>query len=128
MGESADEQTANSYLRQDYYWTGRNAQEFDATGEKYAKARNVVIYPQVKNQLISAASIDQFSNTSNKIVNGVCQKLEISDQEKFVSSKDFVAEEAVFDRVFHRLSAIRTIHGERQVLSFVQGKWQHPDF
>lgn len=91
VGESADEQTANSYLRQDYYWNGRNAQEFDATGEKYAKARNVVVYPQVKNQLISAASIDQFSNTSNKIVNGVCQKLEISDQEKFVSSKDFVA-------------------------------------
>lgn len=100
VGESADEQTANSYLRQDYYWNGRNAQEFDATGEKYAKARNVVVYPQVKNQLISAASIDQFSNTSNKIVNGVCQKLEISDQEKFVSSKDFVAKEAVFDRVF----------------------------
>lgn len=100
VGESADEQTANSYLRQDYYWNGRNAQEFDATGEKYAKARNVVVYPQVKNQLISAASIDQFSNTSNKIVNGVCQKLEISDQEEFVSSKDFVAEEAVFDRVF----------------------------
>lgn len=100
VGESADEQTANSYLRQDYYWNGRNAQEFDATGEKYAKARNVVVYPQVKNQLISAASIDQFSNTSNKIVNGVCQKLEITDQEKFFSSKDFVAEEAVFDRVF----------------------------
>lgn len=100
LGETADEETASSYLRQDYYWNGRNNLEFDATGEKYAQAKNVVVYAAKKNQLIKAASFDQFANSDNKIVDGVCKRLVVSDQDEFHTSQDFTANEAIFNRTF----------------------------
>ncbi len=100
LGETADEETDNAYLRQDYYWNGRNAQEFDATAEKYANARDVVVYPHVANQLVTAASASQFADMVNKIVGGVCQSLLIRDGEPFHSSLPFTAVEAVFGRQF----------------------------
>lgn len=100
LGETAGEETAASYLRQDYYWNGRNSLEFDATLAKYAAAKDVVVYPKVKNQLVRAASATQFATTDNKIVDGVCQHLVLTDKEPFNSSISFMAVEAVFERTF----------------------------
>ncbi len=100
LGETAGEETAASYLRQDYYWNGRNSLEFDATLAKYAEAKNVVVYPKAKNQLVRAASTAQFAATDNKIVDGVCQRLVLTDKEPFNSSTPFTAVKAVFERTF----------------------------
>ncbi len=102
LGETAEEETDASYLRQDYYWNGRNSLEFDASGDKYKNATGVVVYPVEKNQLITAATTSQFASTDNKIVNGVCQRLVITDKEPFKTSSDFTATEAVFDRTFSK--------------------------
>lgn len=102
LGETAEAETDASYLRQDYYWNGRNSLEFDASGDKYKNATGVVVYPAEKNQLIKAASTSQFANTDNKIVNGVCQRLVIADKNPFTTSSDFTATEAVFDRSFSK--------------------------
>ncbi len=102
LGASAEEETDASYLRQDYYWNGRNSQEFDASQAKYAAAKAVVVYPKVKNQLVKAASADQFAATDNKIVDGVCQRLALTDKEPFSSSAAFTAIEAVFERTFSK--------------------------
>lgn len=102
LGETAEAETDASYLRQDYYWNGRNSLEFDASGDKYKNATGVVIYPAEKNQIIKSASTSQFANTDNKIVDGVCQRLVIADKNPFTTSSDFTATEAVFDRSFSK--------------------------
>ena len=96
----AAQETDASYLRQDYYWNGTNAYEFDASIAKYANAKNVVIYPAADkaNQLIRAAASDQFANTTNKIVNGVCASLVLTDGYGFQNSTAFTATNASYTR------------------------------
>ena len=98
LGATAEQETDASYLRQDYYWGGKGSYEFDASGAKYANASGVVVYPQVKNQLIRAASNAQFADTDNKIVDGICQRLALTDQHPFVSSAPFTAATARYSR------------------------------
>lgn len=100
VGQEAAEETASSYLRQDYYWDGSAVQEFDASGTKYAAARSVVVYPKVCNQLITASASDQFADTDNKIVDGTCQHLVITDGEAFATSKAFTAAAVTYNRTF----------------------------
>lgn len=100
LGPSAAEETATSYLLQDYYWSGRYAQWFDASNARYAQARNAIIYPLKKNQLINAASATQFASTDNKIVDGTCASLVVTDGEPFSSPIAFDVERARFTRSF----------------------------
>lgn len=100
IGLTAEAETDASYLRQDYFWNGRDKLEFDASGDKYAYAKDVVVYPTQANQLITAAAADQFRNTDNKIVEGVCQNLVISDGNPFSTTKAFTASNATFSRTF----------------------------
>ncbi len=90
---TAAQETDASYLRQDYFWrrytvTGDNGAhtktenqiyEYDATNADFANAKNVVIYGNQANMIVKAAAVDQFENTNNKVVNGVCANLVITD-------------------------------------------------
>ena len=101
----AQAEAASSYLRQDYFWQ-RNALEWTATDEKYALASEVVVYPQQKNQLITAGSLDQWADKTNKIVNGVCEQLVLTDGQGqhtgygFHASNAFTASSVAHDRTF----------------------------
>ena len=99
VNEETGQETDNSYLRQDYYWNGRNNLEFDATKAKYSKAKGVVVYPQNANQLVKALS-GQFADMTNKIVDGTCETLKLTDKADFNSSSSFTATTATFDRSF----------------------------
>ena len=99
VNEETGQETDNSYLRQDYYWQGRNNLEFDATNAKYSKAKGVVVYPQNANQLVKALS-GQFADMTNKIVDGTCETLKLTDKADFNSSSSFTATTATFDRSF----------------------------
>ena len=99
VNEETGQETDNSYLRQDYYWNGRNSLEFDATNAKYSKAKGVVVYPQNANQLVKAFS-GQFADMTNKIVDGTCETLKLTDKADFNSSSSFSATTATFDRNF----------------------------
>ncbi len=72
-------ETDASYFRQDYFWGGRNSLEYDATSSKYENAEDVVIYPLQPNQLIKAKSNNQFHNKNNKVVDGNCTSLVLTD-------------------------------------------------
>ena len=72
-------QTDNSYLRQNYYWNGRDSYEYDATGYEYRYASGVVVYPQQPNQIVKARSTSQFANKVNKVVNGTCANFVVAD-------------------------------------------------
>ncbi len=67
---------ANSRLLADYDPT---ALWFDAIDSKYAAAQGVSVTPTAPNQIIKAASADQFTNTQNVIVNGNCANLVLTD-------------------------------------------------
>lgn len=105
MTEEAQVEAASSYLRQDYFWQ-RNQLEWTATDEKYALADNVVVYPQQKNQLITTTSLDWWADKTNKIVNGVCNELVLTDGQGmhsgygFHASTAFTATSVTHDRVF----------------------------
>lgn len=104
LGKSLDatteQETDDSYLRQDYYWNGRNNLEFDATADKYSKAKNVVVYPQMPNQLVKALA-GQFADMTNKIVDGKCETFSLTDKAQFKSSSSFTATKAKFNRTFN---------------------------
>lgn len=100
IGTAAEAETAAGYLRQDYYWNGKDKQEYTATAASYSAATGVVVYPRVKNQLIYAASTSQFARTQNVVVNGTCQKLVLTDGEPFSTTQNFTAVEAEFSRQF----------------------------
>lgn len=75
----AAKETDASYFRQDYFWGGRNELEYDASFDKYQDGENIVIYPEQPNQLIKAKNNNQFAVNTNKIVDGICQQLVITD-------------------------------------------------
>ena len=91
VAQTAEAETDASYLRQNYFWNGRNSLWFDATNEKYSNASGVVVYPQQANQLIKAASAGQFADTNNKIVNGTCASFVLTDGEPLSVSEAFTA-------------------------------------
>ena len=103
--EDAQVEASSSYLRQDYFWQ-RNQLEWTATDEKYALADNVVVYPQQKNQLITTSSLDWWADKNNKIVDGVCANLVITDGQgkhsgyAFHASNAFTATNVSHDREF----------------------------
>lgn len=72
-------QTDNSYLRNHYFWNGREEFEYDATGSDYSNAQTVKVYPQKPNQIIKVLNNSQFANTNNKVVNSTCANLVITD-------------------------------------------------
>lgn len=108
IGTFADNEaeTDASFLRQDYFWDGKDVLEFDASGDKYQYAQNVVIYPNQHNQLITAKNTAQFANTNNKIVDGVCANLVLTDGAGqasgygFHNSTAFTATNVTYDRSF----------------------------
>ena len=91
-------ETDASYLRQDYMWWGRGALEYDASRADWANAKDVVIFPTQKNQLIKAAAADQFANTTNKIVNGTCANFVITDGYPLQITTGFTATNASYER------------------------------
>ena len=102
-GISAQTETDASYLRQDYYWNSRNADEIDLTTTpaitKYGNATNVMLYPKFPNQIIYAATGSQFVAEQNNVVaNGTCANLVITDGEHLTITKPFTATNATYSR------------------------------
>ena len=109
IGATATEETAASYLRQDYYWNGSTALWYDATAQAYAPAKNVVVYPQEPNQLIVASATDQFADATNKIVNGVCASFVLTDRNALSVEEAFTAENATYSRTLAQDDAAYTV-------------------
>ena len=98
----AAKETDASYLRQDYFWNGRQALQFDATSNVYQYAENVKIYPEQPNQLVKALSNTQFYNKNNKVVNGVCQNLVITDGSPLEITENGVGEFSATNATYSR--------------------------
>ena len=104
--EDNEAETDASYLRQDYFWNGKDELEYDATDNKYQYAQNVVIYPNQHNQLITAKNSNQFANNVNKIVDGLCVNLVLTDGQGqasgygFHNSTAFSATNVTYNREF----------------------------
>ena len=96
--EANKAETSASYLRQDYFWNSRDLLWVDVTGEKYAAAEGVVVYPLQANQLIKAATTSQFTNTTNKIVKGTCTSLVITDKQPLDIREQFTATQVTNSR------------------------------
>ena len=96
---TAAAETDASYLRQDFFWGGRNVdgQEFDYTGSKYTNATGVTLYPSGDNQIIHALS-GQLTNTQNVDVNGTCAELVITDGKPLTNTKSFTATTVSYTR------------------------------
>ncbi len=99
VGATAPAETAAGYLRQDYYWDGREALWFDATQEKYAQARNTVVHPTAPNQIIKAAAANQFAGIDkNIVVDGACDNLVVTDGHPMEIREPFAAATARYAR------------------------------
>ena len=96
--EANKAETSASYLRQDYFWNSRDLLWVDVTGEKYAAAEGVVVYPLQVNQLIKAATTSQFTNPVNKIVDGTCTSLVITDKQPLDVKEEFTATQVTNSR------------------------------
>ena len=107
--EANKAETSASYLRQDYFWNSRNLLWVDVTAEKYADAQGVVVYPLQANQLIKAASANQFANTANKIVDGTCASMVITDKQPLDVQEQFTATQVTNSRVLAADASAYTI-------------------
>ena len=96
--EANKAETSASYLRQDYFWNSRDLLWVDVTGEKYAAAQGVVVYPLQVNQLIKAATTSQFTNPVNKIVDGTCASMVITDKQPLDVREQFTATQVTNSR------------------------------
>ena len=102
-GLPAQTETDASYLRQDYFWNNRTADEVDLTTtdavSKYGNATGVKLYPLFPNQIIYAASASQFVEEQNNVVaNGTCANLVITDGQHITITKPFNATYAKYTR------------------------------
>ncbi len=102
-GSAATSETDAGYLRQDYYWNNRNNDEVDLTTSesvaKYGDATGVLLYPTFPNQIIYAATSDQFvAEQKNVVSNGTCSNLVITDGEHLTITKSFNATSATYTR------------------------------
>ena len=95
-------QTDNSYLRYDYYNLKKgDVMDYNANKTKFANARDVVIYPNVVNQVIKAANREQFHQKHNIIVDNVCDSLVFKDNTALTlynQAAGFTAKKATFTR------------------------------
>ena len=95
--------TDASYLRQDYFWSGRDAAYVDYTTadnvNQYGQAVGVRLYPRHKNQILYAATGTQFVSEQNNVVaNGQCLNLVLTDGQPFSAPGDFTAATATYTR------------------------------
>lgn len=100
---AAEQETDASYLRQDYFWGGRDAAYVDYTTNGdlalYGQAVGVRFYPRNKNQVIYAATATQFVSTQNNVVaNGQCQNFVLTDGTPLEVPKAFSAANATYSR------------------------------
>ena len=111
IGTSEDNkpETSASYLRQHYFWNGRTSLWYDATGEAYAAATGVVVYPQEPNQLIKAATASQFADATNKVVNGTCETFSLTDRHALSVEESFTATTVNYSRSLTQDEAAYTV-------------------
>jgi|GEM_PF-777289 len=82
LGPTADHEgeTDASYFQQDYFWSWRSNYQVDATGDKYKNAEGAIVHPLAANQLIKAAKTNAFADMTNKVVDGTCTLLSLTDK------------------------------------------------
>ena len=102
-GTAAEQETDASYLRQDYFWGGRDAGYVDYTAGNdltlYGQATGVRFYPRNKNQVIYAATGTQFKSEQNNVVaNGQCLNFVLTDGVALDFPKSFTALNARYER------------------------------
>jgi len=102
-GTAAEQETDASYLRQDYFWGGRDAAYVDYTTannvNQYGQAVGVRLYPRHKNQILYAATGTQFVSEQNNVVaNGQCLNLVLTDGVSLEVPRAFTAIDATYSR------------------------------
>lgn len=102
-GTAAEQETDASYLRQDYFWSGRDAAYVDYTTADnvnlYGQAVRVRLYPRHKNQILYAATGTQFVAEQNNVVaNGQCLNLVLTDGVSLEVPRAFTAINATYSR------------------------------
>lgn len=103
-GMTAEQETDASYLRQDYFWDGRERAYVDFTGNDavnlYGQAVGVRIYPKNKNQVIYAGAPTQFTSAQNNVVaNGQCLNFVLTDEVPLEVPITFTAIDATYTRL-----------------------------